>query len=154
MAITPSTAPQEWVTITKDNKPISGKEVAVIFEKLPPVAPEALIGEWAGHGFNTGHPGNDMNKKVGWAGKTFRSVDDVDPMVLHGEGGKRVWMEAAGRARLREVKYQGVVSTAMIYNEKPIIDHFRRVSDNMVAGVMDTTLFPEEDLFYFYLTKL
>jgi hypothetical protein len=41
-----------------------------------------------------------MNAKLGWAGKTFRSVDDVDPMVLHGEDGKRVWMESAGRARV------------------------------------------------------
>lgn len=100
--MTSTSAPQEWIAITKDNKLVSTKELGPIFEKLPPVTPEVFIGEWAGHGVNTGHPGNDMNAKLGWAGKTFRSVDDVDPMVLHGEGGKRVWMESAGRAKVCE----------------------------------------------------
>ncbi|KAL3457427.1 hypothetical protein BJX64DRAFT_293203, partial [Aspergillus heterothallicus] len=42
-----------------------------------------------------------------------------------------------GKARLREVKYNGVVSAAMIYNEKPIIDYFRGVDERTVVGVMD-----------------
>jgi hypothetical protein len=43
----------------------------------------------------------------------------------------------------------------MIYNDRPIIDHFRRLNDTTIAGVMDTDLFPPEmGLFYFTLTKL
>jgi hypothetical protein len=52
------------------------------------------------------------------------------------------------------VRYNGVVSGAMIYNNKPIIDHFRKVNESMVAGVMDTDLMKGCGLYYFYLTRL
>jgi hypothetical protein len=42
----------------------------------------------------------------------------------------------------------------MIYNSKPIIDHFRKVNDEVVAGVMDTNLMKHSGLYYFYLTKM
>jgi hypothetical protein len=56
--------------------------------------------------------------------------------------------------QLREVKYKGVVSAAMIYDNQPIIDHFRKVNDEVVAGVMDTKLMKGCGLYYFYLTKM
>ncbi|KAK8079409.1 transcription factor cmr1 protein [Apiospora hydei] len=37
-------------------------------------------------------------------------------------------------ARLRHVEYRGVVTASMIYNQLPIIDHFRRVDDNKLLG--------------------
>lgn len=41
------------------------------------------------------------------------------------------------KARLRMVEHRGKVSAAMIYNSKPIIDHFRRIDDGYVLGLMD-----------------
>ncbi|HNI70658.1 MAG TPA: DUF4334 domain-containing protein, partial [Marmoricola sp.] len=41
------------------------------------------------------------------------------------------------RARLREVAHRGVVSAAMIYDTQPIIDHFRRIDDHTILGLMD-----------------
>jgi hypothetical protein len=43
----------------------------------------------------------------------------------------------APKARLREVMHRGVVSAAMIYDDQPIIDHFRRIEDDTVLGEMD-----------------
>ncbi|WP_280507982.1 DUF4334 domain-containing protein [Nocardia flavorosea] len=40
-------------------------------------------------------------------------------------------------ARLRDIEYRGVVSAAMVYDHLPIIDHFRRVDDEILLGVMD-----------------
>ena len=40
-------------------------------------------------------------------------------------------------ARLRDIEYRGVVSAAMVYDHLPIIDHFRRVDDETLLGVMD-----------------
>lgn len=40
-------------------------------------------------------------------------------------------------ARLRNVEYRGVVSAAMIYDHLPIVDHFRRVDERTLLGVMD-----------------
>ncbi|MEV5832329.1 DUF4334 domain-containing protein [Nocardia sp. NPDC052112] len=40
-------------------------------------------------------------------------------------------------ARLRDIEYRGVVSVAMVYDQLPIIDHFRRVDIDTLLGVMD-----------------
>jgi hypothetical protein len=41
------------------------------------------------------------------------------------------------RARLREVRYRGVLSTALVYDDLPVIDAFRAVGDGSVLGAMD-----------------
>jgi hypothetical protein len=41
------------------------------------------------------------------------------------------------RARLRHVEYRGEVSAAMVYDQLPIIDVFRRVDDETLLGAMD-----------------
>ena len=41
------------------------------------------------------------------------------------------------RARLREVRYRGVVSAALVYDALPVIDTFRAVDDDTVLGAMD-----------------
>ena len=41
------------------------------------------------------------------------------------------------RARLRATSYRGVVTAAMIYDQLPVIDFFRKISDDVAIGVMD-----------------
>lgn len=41
------------------------------------------------------------------------------------------------RRKLREMVYEGTVSMAMIYDDRPIIDHFRYVDDDFMAGIME-----------------
>jgi hypothetical protein len=41
------------------------------------------------------------------------------------------------KARLRQVEHRGVVSAAMIYDDLPIIDHFRTVDADTLLGLMD-----------------
>ncbi len=41
------------------------------------------------------------------------------------------------RARLRMVEYRGVVSAAMLYDDLPIVDVFRRADADTVVAVMD-----------------
>lgn len=40
-------------------------------------------------------------------------------------------------ARLMAVAHRGVVSAAMVYDRLPVVDHFRRVDERTVLGVMD-----------------
>jgi hypothetical protein len=42
------------------------------------------------------------------------------------------------RARLRPVEHRGVVSAAMIYDDLPVCDHFRRVDADTRLGLMDS----------------
>lgn len=55
------------------------------------------------------------------------------------------------RARLRNVEYRGKVSATMIYDHLPIHDHFRRVDDDTVLGVMDRR--GDERPFFFVLRR-
>ncbi|WP_304504670.1 MULTISPECIES: DUF4334 domain-containing protein [unclassified Blastococcus] len=55
------------------------------------------------------------------------------------------------RARLRTVEHRGVHTAAMVYDALPIIDVFRRVSDDVRLGVMD--LRGLDGPFFFVLTR-
>ena len=51
------------------------------------------------------------------------------------------------QARLREVTHRGVVTAAIVYDSLPIIDVFRRVSDDVRLGAMDMRGLPFPYLF-------
>ena len=55
------------------------------------------------------------------------------------------------RARLRAVEHRGVVTAAMVYDALPIIDVFRRVSDDVRLGLMDLRGLPGP--FFFVLSR-
>jgi hypothetical protein len=50
-------------------------------------------------------------------------------------------------ARLREITHRGVCTAAMVYDALPIIDVFRRVSDDVRLGAMDMRGLPSPFLF-------
>ncbi|GLR46909.1 DUF4334 domain-containing protein [Sphingomonas astaxanthinifaciens] len=54
------------------------------------------------------------------------------------------------RARLRPVDYRGVTSAAMVYDQLPIIDCFRRVDDDTLLGAMDIRGFADP---YFFVLR-
>ena len=54
---------------------------------------------------------------------------------------------AKPKARLREVTHRGVRTAAMVYDGLPIIDVFRRVSDDVRVGAMDMRGLPSPFLF-------
>jgi hypothetical protein len=55
------------------------------------------------------------------------------------------------RARLRPVEHRGVQSAAMVYDALPIIDVFRRLSDDVRLGLMDLRGLAEP--FFFVLRR-
>ena len=54
------------------------------------------------------------------------------------------------RARLRVVEFRGTSSTAMVYDDLPIIDHFRRLGPDALLGAMDLR---GSDRPYFFLLE-
>ncbi|KAJ6508370.1 hypothetical protein C8R45DRAFT_967195 [Mycena sanguinolenta] len=146
------TAPEQaYLDMMKTGGKISEDVATKLFDQLRPIPPSFLIGEWEGGDLETGHPLNKGMKRIKWAGKTFHTVDDVDPIAVYGEGRKRTLFEDGGHARVREIKFRGVTSAAMIYDSKPIIDNFHYVDENTVAGMMDTKSWPPG--YHFYLTR-
>ncbi|KAF3385462.1 hypothetical protein F1880_001932 [Penicillium rolfsii] len=152
MAGTHSTPEQQFLEITKEAGPLTEAEIEAVYNQLGPVKIEILLGEWKGGSFSTGHPADAELRNMNWAGKTFHSTEQVDPIVIY-QNGERVCDENWGHACLRSVVFRGVLSSAMIYDNYPIIDHFRYVNDNLIAGAMDTKSFGEAGTYYFFLHK-
>ncbi|KAJ7643874.1 GXWXG protein-domain-containing protein [Roridomyces roridus] len=142
---------QAYLDIISSGGKTTEEAATAIFDQLKPVPPSFLIGEWVGADFDTGHPATQALVALKWAGKLFRSEEDVDPIIVYDEEGKRVWLESYGHARIREVKFRGVVSAAMAYDDKPIIDHFRYVNEDTMASMMDGKGVPEG--YHFHLTR-
>lgn len=127
--------------------PVPLDEVLDWFDSLPAIDPDEMIGDWDGGLIPTGHRGEGMLGKLRWAGKRFRGPDDVDPMMCLDDAGDRRPSDVMGDATLRRVEYRGVATATMVYDRHPVFDHFRRVSDSTVVGVMDTKGDPDPLLF-------
>jgi len=109
------------------------------FDSLPAVALDDMIGNWAGGAFPTGDFYDFLLRPkpiARWYGKRFRSENHVQALICRLFG--LTVPLPLGRARLRRVEYRGLVSTAMIYDRLPIIDHFRAVDGDTVMGLMET----------------
>lgn len=107
------------------------------FDALPAIEVAFMLGDWEGGALATGHPAEAQLVAMGWVGKSFRGADDVDPIIVHDAEGRRVASSAMGKARLRLVSYRGVSTATMLYDRHPILDHFRRIDDDVVMGIMD-----------------
>lgn len=81
-------------------KNITEKEYLAVFDKLKPVAPEKFMGSWKGANVNSNHPTEKKLTDMNWAGKDFRSTEDVDPIMITNDAGERVWNESWGHARV------------------------------------------------------
>ena len=63
----------------------------------------------------------------------------------------RLVQSKSSQARLRMVEFRGKTSATMIYDRMPIHDHFRRIDDNNVMGLMDFKW--TSDPYFFMLTR-
>ncbi|WP_042198589.1 DUF4334 domain-containing protein [Paenibacillus camerounensis] len=57
----------------------------------------------------------------------------------------------SSKARLRMIEYRGKVSASMVYDQKAIIDHFRRIDADTLLGVMDSK--SQQELGYFFILQ-
>jgi len=82
---------------------------------------------------------NGMLKAARWFGKVFKSVDDVDPIVCYDEDGNLFSNNelSLGGASLWDVEFRGEVTATMVYDGQPVLDHFKKVDENTLMGIMD-----------------
>lgn len=142
---------------------VTQQQAFAIYDALDPVAPDELIGSWKGSVFRSGHPADGYLASNGWFGKRFESnekvaamlfqstrggnVFSVDPaklvsvLSLGSIGGKAPDLEAiqadAPTGRLRTLEFRGKYSAALIYDQLPIHDHFRRINSTTIMGAVD-----------------
>ncbi|HET7740822.1 MULTISPECIES: DUF4334 domain-containing protein [unclassified Mycolicibacterium] len=140
---------------------IADADLDAFWATLEPASIEDMLGEWKGGEFNTGHRANGFMNRLNWFGKTFHSADDAKPLVcLDADGNKFSNTEAMnGEASLWMEEFRGEVTASMVYDGQPVHDHFKKVDENTVIGIMngkkavDTTSGSPRYL-YFYLERV
>ena len=55
-------------------------------------------------------------------------------------------------ASMKTMSFQGVASAAMVYDDQPIVDHFRRIDDRRIMGAMTTQ--GDDRIYFFELERI
>jgi hypothetical protein len=118
---------------------IADAELDDYWTSLKPATIDGMLGEWKGGAFNTGHKLNAALKEAQWFGKTFISRADVKPLIcLDANGDKFSNVELGnGEASLWMEEFRGEVTATMVYDGQPTHDHFKRIDDTAVIGIMN-----------------
>lgn len=114
-------------------------ELERLWADCPPVRVEDVLGDWRGSDFGPGHPVHDMLGGSRWHGKRFVSPEEAHPLMCRDESGALVSNSELGKgiASLWDVEFRGEVTAAMVYDGQPVVDHFKRVDDDVLLGVMN-----------------
>ena len=124
---------------------------------LEPATIAGMIGEWKGGEFVTGHKMNGKLEKLGWFGKSFKSPTDVQPLVCVAADGSKFSNVAAGKgeASLWLEDFRGEVTATMVYDGQPVHDHFKKIDDDAVMGIMNGKgVLDDGRYYYFYLERV
>lgn len=131
-------------------------DLDAIWAALPTVTIDEVIGDWRGGELPSGHRLDGSLAQVGWHGKWLRSRYDVAPMVCRGTDGELYSNLEIGKgaASLWNVEFRGELTATMVYDGQPVFDHFKRVDENTLMGIMNgSTSLVRDEHFYFFLVR-
>jgi hypothetical protein len=137
---------------------IDPAELDQVWQGLTTVDVPSILGNWKGGDFDTGHPTSRQLVKSRWYGKTFNSALDAKPLICRDENGELFsdTKSGNGEASLWMVEFRGEVTATMVYDGMPIFDHFKKVNNNTIMGIMNGKLpiFDTVGHYYFYLERV
>ncbi len=140
-------------------QPADTDDLDVLWADLTPVTVEEILGPWRGGDFSTGHIASTVLEQVRWHGKTFISALDAKPLICRDDEGElysNLKAGGDGEASLWQVEFRGETTATMVYDRKPVFDHFKKVDDATLMGIMNGKLqaaFGVSDLYYFWLER-
>jgi len=143
----------------RDADEVAPADLDALWADLVPVAVDEVLGRWRGGDFATGHVVSTVLTKVRWHGKWLDGPLDVTPIVCRDADGRLGPNEKAaggGGASLWPVEFRGEVTATMVYDRLPVLDHFKRVDDDTLMGVMNGKLestFGIGDPYHFWLER-
>jgi hypothetical protein len=135
---------------------ISTAELDELWETLAPAALDDLWGSWDGAELPTGHPLSRGLGKMGWVGKRFVGPLDVQPLVCRAPDGSLYSNTQLGRGEASAwmIEFRGEVTATMVYDGMPTFDHFKKIDDRMLLGIMNGKgVLHEGRHFYFVLER-
>ena len=132
-----------------------------LFDSLDCFSCEELHSRWKGGDFETGHWASGVLREMKWFGKWFKTNLDAKPLVCRNDNDQLYSNYVMnGEASLWMVEFRGEISATMIYDGQPIYDHFRKVDDNTILGIMNGKKALGKDVvsngkyYYFYLERI
>jgi hypothetical protein len=149
-------ARKKFTAFTERSGDIADDELDEFWSELPPATIEDMIGEWKGGEFQTGHKMNGQLQKARWYGKTFTSASEVQPLVCLDDDGNKFSNVAMGKgeASLWLESFRGEVTASMVYDGQPVHDHFKKIDDDAVMGIMNGKgVLDNGRYYYFYLER-
>ena len=152
-----SLARKKFTDFKERGDTISDTELDDFWATLAPASIDGMIGELKGGEFRTGHMMNGQLEKAGWFGKTFKSAGDVQPLVCIDADGKKFSNKAMGKgeASLWLEDFRGEVTATMVYDGQPVHDHFKKIDDDAVMGIMNGKgVLDNGRYYYFYLERV
>jgi Domain of unknown function (DUF4334)/GXWXG protein len=150
-------AQKKFTAFKERSGDIADAELDEFWSELPPTTIEDLIGEWKGGEFQTGHKMNGQLQKARWFGKTFTSASEVQPLVCLDDDGNKFSNVAMGKgeASLWLESFRGEVTASMVYDGQPVHDHFKKIDDDAVMGIMNGKgVLDNGRYYYFYLERV
>ena len=143
----PNAVEREVLALIEESRrgAIDSARLMPLYRQLEPISIEFLLGTWHGSLFN-GQSGD------GWWGKNMISAQHVQPLLFQRPDGSVYSNEVWGLAHLELGAFDGLSETAMlVYNDKPLFDYFRRVTDETVIGLTPASVAKVD--FFFQLTR-
>ena len=134
-------------------------ELDALWADLETTTVADMLGPWRGGDFATGHPASGLLTALRWHGKQFDSALEGHPLICVGEDGvlySNTKAAAGGHSSLWEVGFRGETTATMVYDAMAVFDHFKRVDDSTVMGIMNGKLeaaFGTADHYYFWLER-
>jgi hypothetical protein len=133
--------------IIKSGTACLASDLMPMFDRLEPVSADFMLGTWRGGRFD----GGTAPDPIHWYGKRFTAAHHVEPLLCRADDGSIYSYTKLGLAQLREVMCRGKVSASLIYDQQPIMDYFRKVTNDVVLGLGDIKGKPLD--FFFHLTR-
>lgn len=130
---------ERWQALRAVPGMIDPDQLDDLWADLEVVDASSILGSWRGFAFPTGHPIEKVLAKSQWHGKRFDALDDAKPLICRAEDGSLYSDTTAGKgeASLWHVEFRGEVTATMVYDGMAVFDHFKRVDDNTLMGVMN-----------------
>ncbi|MGV9710450.1 DUF4334 domain-containing protein [Gordonia sp. NPDC003424] len=156
-ALTRTEAQQRFAELRAHGGLVDDAELDAVWAGLATLTPTELFGAWKGGEFVTGHAANGLLDKSGWYGKTFTSRNDVQPLICRDADGNLFSNTKLGKgeASLWSIEFRGEVTASMVYDGQAVIDHFKRVDENTVMGIMNGKAGVVDGRYlYFYLDRV
>lgn len=152
------TIAERWQALRIAAGPVDPGELDALWSDLDIVSVASILGSWRGFAFRSGHPVELVLAANRWHGKRFLALDDAKPLICRTDDGDLYSDTASGRgeASLWNIEFRGEVTAAMVYDGMAVVDHFKRVDERTLMGVMNGkagVVFAGDHLFYFGLER-